>query len=79
MVSIHKEFGECQMSNINRKLPVLFINKSECCGCSACVAICPQNAIYMVQDEEGFGYPHIDENQCVRCGLCIKVCPEKRI
>lgn len=31
----------------------------------------------MIEDEEGFEYPHINEEICVRCGMCMKVCPIK--
>ena len=31
----------------------------------------------MVEDEEGFEYPQIDEKKCVGCHQCIKVCPIK--
>ena len=51
--------------------------EQECCGCTACYAICPKEAISMVEDEEGFEYPQIDEKKCVRCYQCIKVCPIK--
>ena len=58
--------------------PVLYRKKEECCGCSACYAICPQNAIEMEMDEEGFEYPKITKrNNCIGCKLCIKVCPLK--
>ena len=36
-------------------------NKNNCFGCEACVQICPKGAISMVEDEEGFRYPKIDE------------------
>ena len=36
-----------------------------------------KEAISMVEDEEGFEYPQIDESKCVRCHQCIKVCPIK--
>lgn len=49
-------------------------NKAECCGCSACMSVCPRMAISMQPDEEGFLYPVIDEARCVKCGLCEKVC-----
>lgn len=50
-------------------------NKSECCGCSACVQRCPKQSISMQQDKEGFSYPHVDTTTCIDCGLCEKVCP----
>lgn len=62
---------------IMKKVPVLYNEKDECCGCTACYSICPQNAIDMVEDNEGFEYPLVDEKRCVKCYLCIKVCPAK--
>lgn len=63
--------------NNNKPIPVLYERKEECCGCTACYAICPKNAISMQPDEEGFLYPIIDEGKCVRCYQCLKVCPIK--
>lgn len=48
---------------------------ASCYGCRACEHICPKNAIAMVQNEEGFLYPKLDESKCIRCGLCQKACP----
>ena len=36
-----------------------------------------ERSYIMVEDEEGFEYPQIDESKCVRCYQCIKVCPIK--
>lgn len=57
--------------------PVLFTNKQNCCGCSACYSICPVNAISMVEDEEGFLYPQVDHTKCIKCFRCLKVCAFK--
>jgi len=55
-------------------IPILYSDKKECCGCSACVSICPKNAISMVLDNEGFLYPEIDVNLCIGCQMCRAVC-----
>lgn len=52
----------------------LYEKKDQCCGCSACLNICPHKAISMVKDEEGFLYPQINNDHCVECKACIKVC-----
>lgn len=59
-------------------IPILFKEKYECCGCGVCQLICPNNAIQMSSDSEGFDYPVIDEARCVSCGLCTKNCPQKQ-
>lgn len=61
-----------------KEIPILFERKEDCCGCTACYAICSKSAISMVEDEEGFEYPHIDEVKCVRCKMCLMVCPIKK-
>lgn len=52
----------------------LFVEKKDCCGCGACMNICPKMAIHMEKDEYGFVYPRIDAEKCVECGACKKVC-----
>ena len=50
-------------------------DKSQCCGCSACVQICPKQCITLHEDGEGFLYPKIQKALCVDCHLCEKTCP----
>ena len=52
----------------------LFEKKEYCYGCMACVAVCPQKAISIYTDEQGFYYPRIEREKCINCGLCKKVC-----
>lgn len=52
----------------------LFTEKKECCGCAACVSICPKAAISIIKDETGSYFPEIDEMLCINCGVCKKVC-----
>lgn len=54
---------------------VLFEDRKKCCGCTACMIICPKYAIHMELDKEGFYYPQINDEICVKCKLCLKVCP----
>lgn len=60
-----------------QSLPILFNQKEECCGCTACYAICPKEAIEMIEDDEGFEYPQVIECKCIHCYMCMKVCPFK--
>lgn len=50
-------------------------NKQECCGCTACVQVCPVGCISLVEDYEGFNYPTVSEEDCLHCGKCDAVCP----
>jgi len=50
-------------------------DKEKCCGCSACIEICPKKCIKKQIDSEGFAYPIIDTSLCINCKLCEKVCP----
>lgn len=65
------------VSEITKKIPVLFEEKSSCCGCSACFAACPAGAISMLPDNEGFLYPGIDSEKCICCYRCLSVCAFK--
>lgn len=51
------------------------LEKSRCTGCSACASICPKGAIKLVEDNEGFKHPEIDQSKCINCGLCKRTCP----
>ena len=50
----------------------------ECCGCTACMSICPKSAIEMQPDNHGFLAPVIDKGKCIQCDLCRKVCDFNR-
>ncbi|MBQ9768216.1 MAG: Coenzyme F420 hydrogenase/dehydrogenase, beta subunit C-terminal domain [Lachnospiraceae bacterium] len=58
---------------------VLYESKAECCGCEACVNVCPRQAIRMAEDEYGFRYPQTDEDLCTECGLCKRVCAFRNV
>lgn len=49
--------------------------KVECFGCGACVQVCNQNALSMMEDDEGFVYPAFDAEKCCGCEACLRACP----
>ena len=66
-----------------RELPNLFNTKYDCCGCGACLAICPMNnkkkeCIEMRIDNEGFYYPIINREVCIKCFRCVNICAFKK-
>ncbi len=54
---------------------IIIKKKNRCCGCEACVQVCPKHCISFEEDAEGFRYPKVYVSSCVNCGLCEKVCP----
>lgn len=48
---------------------VAIIDKSRCSGCSLCIALCPYNAIELVE-----GKPKVNEILCKGCGACSSGC-----
>ncbi len=54
---------------------IIIQDKYNCCGCEACVHICPIHCISFEEDLEGFFYPSVDVSKCIDCKLCEKVCP----
>jgi len=49
--------------------------EEQCTGCAACYNICQNNAIQMLENEEGFYFPVVDNNKCINCKQCENVCP----
>jgi len=56
--------------DIINKLP----SHNKCTGCGCCYNVCVNDAIEMIEDEEGFLVPHILDN-CICCNKCVKSCP----
>ena len=57
------------------KIHIEIKDPENCCGCWGCENACPTKSITMLEDEEGFRYPKVNEDTCIECGLCIKTCP----
>lgn len=46
---------------------------NQCCGCSACVDICPKGAITIKDTLRAYNAV-IDLRKCIECGACTRVC-----
>ena len=47
----------------------------KCSGCSACLNLCPVEAVSLLKNSKGFYSAIIDNDKCINCGLCKKTCP----
>ena len=54
------------------------VSPEKCSGCGMCRNLCPQDAIRMETDRDGFLSPAIDPKLCVGCRLCLARCPQRR-
>lgn len=57
---------------------ILTKNEGACCGCNACVEICPVHCLEMIKSEDGFLYPEANNAKCIECGMCSSVCPMEK-
>ena len=63
-----KESGVDVVKVLIKRHSLFYLIEKKCsCGCTACFAVCPQNAITMKPDKEGFMYPGINDVMCIRC------------
>ena len=50
--------------------------KDLCCGCMACVQVCPNKCIDALKDENGLLYSKlVRPGNCIDCQMCAHVCP----
>jgi Fe-S-cluster-containing hydrogenase component 2 len=63
--------GRIGASSSGREVkPVITIDAELCTGCGACVEVCPEGAIYLVDDRAT-----ADASLCSECERCITACP----
>lgn len=64
------------MATINTTITnVRDLSIKQCTGCGLCSSVCLYDAIRMVENEEGFIVPQVDNDKCKECGKCAKSCP----
>ncbi len=55
------------------------VKEELCTGCGVCSCVCPNGAITIETDNEGFLSPIVDKDKCTDCGLCKNVCSASNI
>ena len=48
---------------------MLRINRDKCGYCGTCVAVCPEDALELID-----AYLSL-ERECIACGICARACP----
>jgi NAD-dependent dihydropyrimidine dehydrogenase PreA subunit len=51
------------------------IDTELCIGCAACVAVCPNGVLEMVDDKSKVVHPE----KCQACYTCVEMCPVQAI
>lgn len=51
-----------------------YVIGAECCGCGACLTVCPQNCIDLIGNKAT-----IRQQNCLHCGSCFEICSVKAI
>lgn len=65
----------CNENSLENKVDLDYEITGMCCGCGACASVCPNKAIKIEKNSDGFEHYIIDHEKCVGCGMCKAVCP----
>ena len=66
---VHIRDKKCP-AGVCKELIEYTVDKDKCTGCTACVKVCPQDAITGKKDK-----PHaIVAEKCIKCGMCFDIC-----
>ncbi len=52
----------------------LEVDRRLCYSCGACVAVCPQNSIFLTNL-----HLTVDDVACTGCGRCVLICPARAL
>lgn len=62
------------VSSVNQNTVVKTADENKCTGCGGCAVICPENAITMTKNSQGFFIPEVNGGKCTLCGKCLEKC-----
>ena len=63
------------LKKINEQEQLEICSRGKCIGCGVCMKKCPQDAITMEKDNNGFIISKINLEKCIHCDICRKGCP----
>jgi len=64
----------CVALGLQPEIPSISVNQDLCSGCGVCVAVCPYDALQLVESDGG-RVAAVDSLKCKRGGLCASACP----
>ena len=64
----------CVALGLQPEIPSISVNQDLCSGCGVCVAVCPYDALQLVESD-GRQVATVDSLKCKRGGLCASACP----
>lgn len=76
---LSKALADATETPLEKLNPKNFKITDLCCGCGTCASVCPQKAIEIRKDNQGFEHYFIDSDSCIACGTCRSVCPMNNI
>lgn len=59
---------------VNQNTVTKIADENKCTGCGGCAAVCPENAITMTKNRQGFFIPEVNGGKCTLCGKCLETC-----
>ena len=62
------------VQSIRKNTVAVIADSNKCTGCSGCAVICPENAVTMTKNSQGFLIPEINGGKCTLCGKCLDKC-----
>lgn len=61
------------------QIAVPAIDPETCVGCDACVSLCPESCLILLNEPDGISSYEILPELCTGCGVCVEICEHQAI